>query len=50
LDINAFDQWGVELGKALNDDILQTLETGEVNQNWDDSTIQLINYLRTSKN
>ena len=49
LNINAFDQWGVELGKALNDDILQTLETGEVNQNWDDSTIQLINYLRTSK-
>jgi glucose-6-phosphate isomerase len=50
LDINAFDQWGVQLGKELNDDILQALETGEINDNWDDSTIQLINYLRAAKN
>lgn len=50
LDINAFDQWGVELGKELNVDVLQALETGEVNSEWDDSTIQLINYLRSSKN
>jgi glucose-6-phosphate isomerase len=49
LDINAFDQWGVQLGKELNDDILQALETGEINDNWDDSTLQLINYLRTTK-
>jgi glucose-6-phosphate isomerase len=50
LDINAFDQWGVQLGKELNDDILQALETGEINDSWDDSTIQLINYLRAAKN
>ncbi len=50
LDINAFDQWGVQLGKELNDDILQALETGEINDNWDDSTIQLINYLYAAKN
>jgi glucose-6-phosphate isomerase len=49
LDVNAFDQWGVQLGKELNDDILQALETGEINDNWDDSTIQLIKYLRSSK-
>jgi hypothetical protein len=28
---------------------LQALETGEINDNWDDSTIQLIKYLRSSK-
>jgi glucose-6-phosphate isomerase len=50
LDINAFDQWGVELGKQLNEDVLQALDTGEVNPEWDDSTIQLVNYLRRSKN
>ena len=50
LDINPFDQWGVELGKQLNDDMLQALDTGKIDDNWDDSTIQLINYLRASKN
>jgi len=49
LDINAFDQWGVELGKQLNNDILQAINTGNINSEWDDSTIQLINYLRQSK-
>jgi glucose-6-phosphate isomerase len=49
LDINAFDQWGVQLGKELNDDILRALDTGEINPEWDNSTIRLINYLRFTK-
>ncbi len=49
LNINAFDQWGVELGKQLNEDILHAINTGDIDKNWDDSTIQLINYLRGTK-
>ncbi len=40
-DINAFDQWGVELGKELAGTILGELENGSINQH-DSSTSALI--------
>ena len=42
LDVNAFDQWGVELGKQLATPIKQALKTGNSHHLWDGSTQQLI--------
>jgi glucose-6-phosphate isomerase len=42
--INSFDQWGVELGKALCSDLLPRLATGNV-KNLDASTAGLIGRL-----
>lgn len=44
-NINSFDQWGVELGKALAKDILPRLQSGDV-AGLDASTAQLLNKLR----
>nr|WP_237457578.1 glucose-6-phosphate isomerase [Pseudomaricurvus sp. HS19] len=41
LDINAFDQWGVELGKQLGTRIDQALQCGTLPEEWDGSTRQL---------
>ena len=46
LDINAFDQWGVELGKQLGKPVHRALVTGEYDSNWDSSTLELIKTLR----
>jgi glucose-6-phosphate isomerase len=46
LGINAFDQWGVELGKELATQILPVLETGEGLAARDGSTRMLVEYLR----
>ena len=43
--INAFDQWGVELGKALADELLPRLASGEV-AGLDGSTAGLLARLR----
>lgn len=43
-DINAFDQWGVELGKQLAKTILAEIEEGNKVSNHDSSTNGLINY------
>lgn len=43
--INSFDQWGVELGKALCSDLLPRLSTGDV-QGLDASTAGLLRRLR----
>ncbi|MDH4289002.1 MAG: glucose-6-phosphate isomerase [Aquincola sp.] len=43
--INSFDQWGVELGKALAGQLLPRLATGDV-QGLDGSTAQLLARLR----
>jgi glucose-6-phosphate isomerase len=43
--INSFDQWGVELGKALCNDLLPRLATGDV-QGLDASTAGLLKKLR----
>lgn len=44
-DINAFDQWGVELGKEMCDEILLALneESSSASNSMDDSTLALIN-------
>lgn len=44
LQINAFDQWGVELGKVLSKEIYQALSAEKECKNIDTSTRQLINY------
>ncbi len=47
LDINAFDQWGVELGKQLGKPVLDALSTGQIDDQWDVSTQQLLKVLLT---
>ncbi|MFT6791266.1 MAG: glucose-6-phosphate isomerase [Cellvibrionaceae bacterium] len=46
LDINAFDQWGVELGKQLGTPLYQALTGGESDSAWDNSTRSLIKRLK----
>jgi len=46
LDINPFDQWGVELGKQLGKPIHNALNGEKPNAQWDASTISLINKLK----
>jgi glucose-6-phosphate isomerase len=48
-DINAFDQWGVELGKQLAKTILSEIESGKEVNNHDSSTNGLINYYLKNK-
>ena len=48
-DINAFDQWGVELGKQLAKTILSEIEGGKEVNNHDSSTNGLINYYLKNK-
>ncbi len=42
LNINSFDQWGVELGKLLGNHVNIALETTDVPGDWDSSTAELI--------
>ena len=42
--INSFDQWGVELGKVLAQDIIPRLETGDV-EGLDGATAALVRRL-----
>ncbi|MCB1575825.1 MAG: glucose-6-phosphate isomerase, partial [Xanthomonadales bacterium] len=44
-NINSFDQWGVELGKALCSDLLPRLASGDT-EGLDDSTAGLLRRLR----
>lgn len=46
--INAFDQWGVELGKQLGNEIFNALKSGNCPDTWDSSTRNLVHFLRTS--
>ncbi|MDQ6962050.1 MAG: glucose-6-phosphate isomerase [Mariprofundaceae bacterium] len=48
-DVNAFDQWGVELGKQLAKKILPQLEIQEPIQHLDASTNGLINFFKQHK-
>jgi glucose-6-phosphate isomerase len=45
-DINAFDQWGVELGKRLADRILPELAAPDAVATHDASTNGLMNYYK----
>ena len=46
-NINAFDQWGVELGKKLSSPIFDALQIGGPGTGFDPSTNQLINAIHT---
>jgi len=46
MGINAFDQWGVELGKQLGKPIYKALTTEESNEYWDGSTLAIIQRLK----
>jgi glucose-6-phosphate isomerase len=49
--INAFDQWGVELGKILAKEIIQEFEEGSINKsNHDASTLALMQRYMDRKN
>jgi len=48
-DINAFDQWGVELGKDLAKVIIDELESGKVSEKHDPSTRQLLEHCLRSR-
>jgi len=48
-NINSFDQWGVELGKALAKQILPELDGASEVTNHDSSTNGLINYYKANK-
>jgi len=48
-NINAFDQWGVELGKELSKNILNALQLENNLKEIDQSTAALINSVRESK-
>ena len=47
--INAFDQWGVELGKELATALLPVVETGDGAEKRDSSTAALLGHLRKLK-
>ncbi len=49
LNINAFDQWGVELGKQLGTGIAEALEQGHLPGRWDSSTRQLAQRILAAK-
>ena len=48
-NINSFDQWGVELGKQLTTNILQTMRNNTAASTLDVSTRGLIKYYKASK-
>lgn len=48
-DINSYDQWGVEYGKQIAQQILPQLISDEIVSNYDSSTNGLINYTKSLK-
>lgn len=48
-DINSYDQWGVEYGKQIAQQILPQLINDEIVSNYDSSTNGLINYSKSLK-
>ncbi|MBV2145432.1 MAG: glucose-6-phosphate isomerase, partial [Wolbachia endosymbiont of Pissodes strobi] len=48
-NIYSFDQWGVELGKKLSNEILFDITNNNKNTNYDDSTKSLINLYKMWK-
>lgn len=48
-DINSFDQWGVEYGKQIAQEILPLLTNDDKITNFDSSTNGLINYTKANK-
>jgi glucose-6-phosphate isomerase len=46
-NINSFDQWGVEYGKQIAQQVLPELNNAEVVKSFDSSTNGLMNYAKT---
>ncbi len=46
--VNAFDQWGVELGKSLANELLPAVQGGVIDGDWDASTKALLHAVRRS--
>ncbi len=42
MNINSFDQWGVELGKLLGNHVNDAIETTDIPGEWDSSTARLV--------
>jgi glucose-6-phosphate isomerase len=42
MNINSFDQWGVELGKLLGNHVSDAIETTDIPGDWDSSTARLV--------
>ena len=49
-NINAFDQWGVELGKKMANPIYAALKDQNQDSSIDASTLKLINDLKNTQN
>jgi len=47
-NINAFDQWGVELGKVLSREVFAAVHAAEIPGNLDQSTTALVTRIRSS--
>ena len=47
--VNAFDQWGVELGKTLANELLPALHGDAIGGNWDASTRALLRLVQTDQ-
>lgn len=48
-NLNSYDQWGVELGKKLTNNILEELESGGNCHEHDSSTKGLLDWFRKSR-
>jgi glucose-6-phosphate isomerase len=46
--LNSFDQWGVELGKAVATRILPAIKDADLAKNFDASTQGLLSFVRTN--
>ena len=49
-DIDAFDQWGVELGKLLSEDVYESLTNNKEEKKYDASTENLISLFKNRNN
>lgn len=49
LNINSFDQWGVELGKTIAQDVLHGLETGSTQGDFDQTTRALMQIIESNQ-
>ena len=49
-NINAFDQWGVQLGKILSEKVVKVIDDGNTANQLDESTMQLINHIHKVRN
>lgn len=45
-NINAFDQWGVQLGKVLSEKVVKAIEDSTAGKHLDESTAQLISHIQ----